>query len=184
MKGIVFTEFLELVDEVFSPDQTERMIMACELPSGGIYTATGTYDHQELIDMVVFLSRESNTPVARLVNAFGHHLFRVFVKSFPVKVEAKQELFEFLESVESYIHVEVRKLYPDAALPTITCQREGDDQMALNYRSKCPFADLAEGLIEESAIHFDTNIEIGRVDLKDDSSEATFTIKKAMPRGK
>lgn len=178
MKGIVFTEFLDLVDQTFSPDITEEMIIKAAPKSGGVYTATSTYDHQELIDMVVILSGMSKLSVRDLVKSFGQHLFRVFSDSFPVKVNPKQELFEFLESVENYIHVEVRKLYPDAALPTITCTRQQDDVMDLQYASKCPFADLAEGLIEESASHFKTSISLRRIDDGKANDAATFTIKK------
>ena len=178
MKGIVFTEFLEMVDTVFSPDMTEEIIIASEVPSKGAYTATGTYDYQELIDLVVELSRRTEMPVPKLVNAFGHHLFKTFSASFPVKVDAKQELFEFLKSVENYIHVEVRKLHPDASLPTITCRDETDDAIRLDYSSKCPFADLAEGLIEESSEFYKTPIEIERESVSAAGDTATFLIRK------
>lgn len=48
MKGIVFTGFLEMVDEVFSPEITECIIESSNLKSGGIYTAVGTYDYTEI----------------------------------------------------------------------------------------------------------------------------------------
>ena len=36
MKGIVFTEFLEMVEDKFSPELADRIIEGAELPSGGI----------------------------------------------------------------------------------------------------------------------------------------------------
>ncbi len=178
MKGVVFTEFLELVDQVFSPDMTEEIIIACDLESGGAYTATGTYDYKELIALVVELSKRSEIPVPVLVKTFGKHLFKALVKSFPVMVKPRQDLFEFLDSVENFIHVEVKKLYPDAQLPSIACEQPIDDQLVLHYQSRCPFADLAEGLIEESSNFFATPILIERVDAKGEAGKATFTIKK------
>jgi len=44
MKGIIFTEFLEMVEDRFSPEIADRIIEAADLPSGGAYTAIGTYD--------------------------------------------------------------------------------------------------------------------------------------------
>ena len=54
--------------------------------------------------------------------------------------------FEFLESVDGHIHVEVRKLYNDAELPEFTTTRENDNKLIMTYRSKRPFADLAAGM--------------------------------------
>jgi hypothetical protein len=178
MKGVVFVEFIEMVDSVFSSELAETIIIACDLPSQGVYTATGTYDHNELLAMVVELSKRTEVPVADLVKAFGRHLFQVFSGSFPVKINPKHELFEFLESVENYIHVEVRKLYPDASLPSIACEKTGENTMELSYKSACPFADLANGLILESAEHFKTNVTVERSKGADDGTAATFIINK------
>ena len=71
MKGVVFTEFMEMMDSWFGPELTERVLEAAHLPSGGIYTAVGTYDHTELLALVVQLSRETGLPAAELVREFG-----------------------------------------------------------------------------------------------------------------
>ena len=38
MKGIVFSEFIDMVDDKFSIEMSERLIDEVELPSGGAYT--------------------------------------------------------------------------------------------------------------------------------------------------
>ncbi len=53
MKGIVFTEFLEMVEEKFSPELADRIVEEAELPSGGVYTTVGTYNHGEMIKLVI-----------------------------------------------------------------------------------------------------------------------------------
>ena len=52
MKGIVFTEFLEMVEDRFSLDMVDDLIDDCDLPSGGVYTAVGTYSHEEIVALV------------------------------------------------------------------------------------------------------------------------------------
>ena len=52
MKGMVFTEFLEMVESTFSADMVDDIIDDSAPPSGGAYTSVGTYDHQELVGMV------------------------------------------------------------------------------------------------------------------------------------
>lgn len=71
MKGVVFTEFIEMVEEVFGLDHVDSMITESNLPSGGIYTAVGTYDHNELLTMVKHLSMRTNSTFASLVQEYG-----------------------------------------------------------------------------------------------------------------
>ncbi len=167
MKGIVFTEFLEMVETAFGPDVADRVITGSNLPTGGVYTSVGTYDHAELVTMVVRLSALTAAPVPDLIRTFGEHLFGRFVTLFPRFFVGVTSAFDFLAAIESYIHPEVRKLYPDATLPRFEPVRftgpDLDRRMDLIYRSSRPFADLAEGLIRGCAAHFGQPLEIARV---------------------
>ena len=53
MKGIIFTSFLDLVEEKFGMEMLEEVISSANLPNKGAYTAVGTYDHAELVQMVI-----------------------------------------------------------------------------------------------------------------------------------
>lgn len=180
MKGVVFTEFLTMVEEVFSYDIADKIIEACDLSTGGAYTSVGTYDHSELVDLVTALSNETSTDIADLIKTFGVHLFGRFYANYGEFFKNTTTTYDFLMSVESYIHVEVLKLYPDAELPTFTCRLEGDSTLYMVYKSKRPFADLAEGLIMGCANHFGENINVSFEDLSDgEKKHAQFTLTKA-----
>ena len=168
MKGIVFTEFLEMVEDRFSPQVADRIIEASNLASGGAYTAVGTYDHHEIVQLVTELSNVTGIGVPDLLRAFGRHLFGRFVVGYPQLFAAATSAFAFLASVEGHIHVEVRKLYPDAELPTFKCDRSIPGRLTMLYQSKRPFGDLAEGLIMGCAEHFDEEVDIVREDLSDE----------------
>jgi Haem-NO-binding len=116
MKGIVFTEFLEMVEDRFSPAMADRMLEACALPSGGVYTAVGTYDHHEMVQLVSQLSTLTGVAVPELLRTYGQHLFGRFVHRYPHFFAGVDSAFAFLHNIEGYIHVEVRKLYPEADL--------------------------------------------------------------------
>ena len=73
MKGVVFTLLLDMVDDTFGPAVTEQIISASDLPSGGVYTAVGTYDHAEIVALVTNLSKETELSVSALVHTFGKH---------------------------------------------------------------------------------------------------------------
>jgi hypothetical protein len=165
MRGIVFTEFLEMVEDRFTPAVADQIIEAARLSSGGAYTAVGTYDHHELVQLVVQLSRVTGIAGPELVRAFGEYLFGRFVLAYPHFFDHVASAFTFLARVENHIHTEVRKLYPDAELPTFTCDAAVPNRLMLTYKSARPFADLAEGLILGCIQHFGETIDVHKDDL-------------------
>ena len=176
MKGIVFTELIEMVESDLGIDIADRMIANANVSNQGAYTAVGTYDHGELIRMVIALSEETGISVPDLVRAFGRHMFAQFSKSYPQFFDGIDSAIDFLPMVETYIHVEVRKLYPDAELPTFDCTVD-DGVLEMTYRSRRPFADLADGLIRACIEHFGDSMNVTRVELgAQDGTEAKFTL--------
>ena len=168
MKGIVFTEYLEMVESAFGADVVDRLIDASAQPNDGAYAATGTYDHTELVRMVVALSGLMRTPVPALVRAYGVHLFGRLAAGFPQFFKGSPTAFDFLAGVDGYVHVEVRKLYPDAELPRFECQPVSDHELRMVYRSSRHFADLAEGLLQGCFDHYQEPVTIGRADVPPD----------------
>ena len=177
MKGIVFTEFLEMVEDRFGLEMVDRIVEQSDLASSGAYTAVGTYDHDELLQLVGHLSATLAKPVPDLVRAFAHHLFKSFTSAYPYVLEGMNSSIELLQNVEGFIHVEVKKLYPDAELPKIDFRRLDDDCWELTYRSSRPFADLCEGLIEACSNHFGDKLNLEREDLEAvDGSASRFVL--------
>ena len=176
MKGIVFTELIEMVENDLGIEIADRMISTSNTKNDGAYTAVGTYDHAELIQLVISLSNETSIPVPELVRTFGKHLFGRFAELYPQFFTGINGALAFLPLVETYIHVEVRKLYPDAELPSFQCTTI-DDSMEMRYSSKRPFADLAEGLILACIEHFNDSITVERSELgAQDGTEAVFKL--------
>jgi hypothetical protein len=180
MKGIVFTEFLEMVETRFDPAMVDRIIVAAQIPSGGAYTAVGTYDHGELWSLVAALSKTTETPVPELFRAFGQHLFGRFVTGFPHFFPGATSAFDFLGNLNGMIHVEVRKLYPDAELPRFEVLERTASRMVLVYQSARHFADLAEGLIIGCAEHFRERLTVRRENLATEpGNRVRFTLERA-----
>ena len=153
MKGLVFTEFLEMVETTWSFDMVDAIIDRSQVASGGSYTSVGTYPHDEIVALVGALSEETQTPTQDLVRIFGKHLFGRFLIGYPRFFNGITDSFQFLSGIENIIHAEVRKLYPDADLPTFEVEAS-PSRMTLTYFSEHPFADLAHGLIEGCMKYF------------------------------
>ncbi|HEY0488532.1 MAG TPA: heme NO-binding domain-containing protein [Telluria sp.] len=166
MKGVVFTEFMELVESRMGLDMLDRIIGEADLPNDGAYTSVGTYDHAELVRLVTALSNATGLTTSELVLMFGEHLFTRFSVGYPALFGDVGNSFDFLERIDGVIHVEVRKLYPDAELPSLHCERPAPGQLVLTYSSPRGFADLAEGLIKGCIKHFGEPITIMRTNLE------------------
>jgi len=162
LKGVVFTEFLEMIEDRFSPEMVDNIIEDSDLPSGGAYTAVGTYPHTEIVAMVAALSRRSGLAVADLLLAFGEHLFGRFAIGHPTLMTQNTSAFDFLAGIEHVIHAEVLKLYPQAQLPRFMVEEHTPDRLILLYDSPRHFEDLAEGLIRGCMAHFGERVDIAR----------------------
>lgn len=166
MKGVVFTEFMELVESRMGLDMLDRIITEAELPNDGAYTSVGTYDHAELVRLVAALSNATGMDIPALVHLFGQYLFQRFSEGYPMLFLDASTVFDFLSRIDDVIHVEVRKLYPDAELPTLPCERPSANELVLLYSSPRGFADLAAGLIDGCIAHFKEPITVHRTDLE------------------
>ena len=162
MKGVVFTEFLEMVEDRFSADMVDDIIDDAKLPHDGAYTAVGTYPHEEIVAMVVALSERSGIAADQLLKVFGEHLFGRFVKGYPSFFDGATDAFTFLSGIENIIHVEVLKLYPDAQLPRFDVEHHDSKRLVLLYDSRRHFEDLADGLMRGCIAHFGGGIAIVR----------------------
>ena len=162
MKGIVFTEFLEMVEDAYSADLVDDIIDDADLESGGVYTAVAVYPHQEMVALVGALCRRTGLSVPDALKSFGHYLFGRFYVLYPQFFQDPGDAFAFLSGIEDVIHAEVLKLYPDAELPRFHIERHDASQLIIRYESVRHLEDLAEGLIRGCAEHFGESITLER----------------------
>jgi hypothetical protein len=176
MRGMVFTELFELIEERFGYDMLDDVIEASKLPNDGAYTATGTYPFEELVTIVVNLSEKTDIPVPTLLEVYGEYLFEKLIKALPQFDKPDIDLLTFIESVEDYIHVQVKKLYPDAELPTFEIVNSSENELKFNYISKKNIPNLAKGLIIGASKHFKQNVNVSFEPAENE--KVLFTVKK------
>jgi len=167
MKGIVFTQFTEMVENEFGLPMLDEIIESSNLPSKGIYTSVGTYGHQEMVIMLTKFSELTKIPIPEALRMFGHRLFSSFVNQYPSFFDHHKHVFSFLESVEHHIHVEVLKLYPDAQLPHFHCTQTDQNTFLMEYHSDKRMEWLAVGLIEGALKQFNVDGEVKILDSPD-----------------
>lgn len=159
MRGVIFTELLELIEERFGYDLLDDVIDGAQLENDGAYAATGNYPFGELQRLVVALSDKSGLPVETLLEVYGEHLFGKLIGMFP-EFNRTDDVLVFIRDVETYIHIEVKKLYPDAELPRFEILSFEPKRLELNYISSKNIPQLAKGLMTGASKHFAQPIAI------------------------
>jgi hypothetical protein len=174
MLGMVFTEFVDLIEQRFGIEVLDEVIVRAELGHAAAYTAVGYYPFSELQKLLASLCRQTGVAADVLLRTFGRHLFERLRAGHPqFFAHERLDLFSLLERLDAVVHVEVRKLYPEAKLPRFTCSRIDEDHLQLDYSSERGLADLALGLVEGAALHFGEHVDITRVDSMVDGEQRT-----------
>jgi len=178
MKGIVFTEFLELVEDKFGLEMVDHIISSSELESQGVYTSVGTYSFSEMLQLLEHLSKKTDLSIDNLLLVYAEHFFGVIEDSYPGLLATYKDPIEMISSIENHIHVEVRKIYPDAELPTFEVVEKTKDSLVLIYTSSRAMHHFGLGLMNKTFEHFDATATIELEKIKEDGTEVRFIINK------
>src|SRR5262245_21330283 len=152
MKGIVFN----LLEEVVSSEHGEATWDALLESAGvvGAYSSLGNYPDEEIGRIVGAASQALNRSPQDVVRWFGRRAIPLLARGYPAFFAPHSRARDFLLTLNTIIHPEVRKLYPDAIVPEFVFETPAPDQMIVGYQSPRRLCALAEGFIEGAADHY------------------------------
>ncbi|WP_420321440.1 heme NO-binding domain-containing protein [Flagellimonas sp.] len=176
MKGIVFTEFLEMVEATYGLEVVDTIIENCDLPSGGAYTSVGTYSFNEMVSLLSELNRATGISQENLLYSFGYYLFDGLVTAHPDVVSSYKSPIGLLNCIEDHIHVHVKKLYPDAELPQFKILAKTENSLEMIYSSSRGLYALAHGLIVKTFEYFEKMVKVEYKLLNESGTEVRFEI--------
>jgi len=179
MKGTIFVELVNMAENAFGEEVVDDVLSKADLDNDGAFTAVGNYPCSELVKIVVAFSEHSGIPAEKLQRMFGHWMMDHFVENYGEFFTGKEDSFSLLEAVDGEIHVEVKKLYPDAELPVFDTERLGEDQLKLIYSSPRPLVEFCHGMVEACLERYDQKAEIGRCPVAHTENATAFDIRLA-----
>ena len=150
MKGVIFTEFLEMVEEKFGLETVDTIISDSNLESEGAYTSIGIYNFEELESLIYHLGKYTNLDPQAIIHMYGVHYFNVLSKNYTILFDHCKNAFELISGIEQHFHVEIKKVYPDTELPQIETLENSDSKLVVEYSSKRAFHSFVSGLIEQT----------------------------------
>ncbi|MEZ4217316.1 MAG: heme NO-binding domain-containing protein [Myxococcota bacterium] len=157
MKGIIFNAFEQFVIDSWGEDFLDDVLDRCSLQTQEPFVGPGTYPDEDLLEIVAHTVKALDVPLPQALRAFGRYAFPALASAFPVCVRPHAGARSFLRSVDDVIHVEVRKLHPDASTPAFRYRDDGD-ALVIEYHSQRSLCHLMEGLIDGVADHFGESI--------------------------
>lgn len=158
MKGIIFNLLEAAVIAEMGEDVWDDLLEDAGLD--GAYTSLGNYPDEDIEALVASAAAKTGQTRAQVLHWFGQ-------KALPLMSEPYASLFEnhassrdFVISVNSKIHPEVRKLYPDASCPFFNVKQATGRDVTMEYRSSRDMAELAHGFIDGAAQYFGDTVEV------------------------
>ncbi len=178
MKGIVFTEFLEMVEKEFGLEVVDKIITSSKLKSECAYTAVGTYDFFEMQQLITHLSTETGIPVNDLLYAYGLYFFKTLTRHHRDIFSLYNSPIAMLASIENHIHVQVKKIYPGAELPTFKIVKQDERFLEMLYFSERSMYMFAKALMQSTFEYYHTKSRVELELVKKDGTEVRFKIYK------
>tara|TARA_B100000809_G_scaffold67935_1_gene65088 strand:- start:6283 stop:6822 length:540 start_codon:yes stop_codon:yes gene_type:complete len=178
MRGIVFREFLELVEEKFGLEMADNIITSSELNSNGVCTSLGTYSFSEMLQLLTHLSTNTGLSIGNLLLVYADHFFGVIKKSYPNILSIYKDPIEMISSIEKLIHIKVRKIDPESELPIFEVIEKTDNSLTMKYNSSRSMHFFGLGLMNKTFEHFNATATIEIEKIKADGTEVRFVIYK------
>ncbi len=165
MKGVVFNAAEAAVVELFDEDTWDDILDAAGVD--GVYSSVGSYEDAEMMAIVQAASVLTELPVEDVLIAVGRKALAHLADRVPDLLGGCTNSFEMLRLIHDVIHVEVKKLYPDALTPDFTYQELPGEGLRLGYHSHRPLSALAEGLILGVGDRFGETLSVQRQEPED-----------------
>lgn len=157
MKGIIFDVAADVVRAGYGDDVWDDLLD--EVGIDGAYTALGSYPDAELLAIIDAAASRIGSSPGDTMATVGRLGYPVLAGRLPALVAGIPDLRTCLASLNTIIHPEVLKLYPEASPPAFELTDDGDD-LLLRYISARGMCRMAEGLALGAADSFGERIEI------------------------
>jgi hypothetical protein len=154
MKGIIFNITEKFINDTYGEDTFDEILVECQLITKEPFVDPGTYPDEDLLEIVGKSCAHLNERLPDFLKKLGKYAFFQLASAYPGFVKGFNHPKDFLKTVDSIIHVEIRKLYRDAYLPEFVYHDPDPLTLVISYYSKRRLYDLMEGLIEGVGEYF------------------------------
>ncbi|MCY1635517.1 heme NO-binding domain-containing protein [Marinifilum sp. D737] len=146
MKGIFFTELLEMAEREYGSQAVDKIIPFLEAGDHGVFNANMDYPYTQFHELINRLADEVRIAPSDLTKIYGEYLFSRLIIIYRPHFAGNSDIFEFLEQIDYFIHVKLQADFPHKGIPGFKAERISQNTFAVSYQSKYDLIDLAIGL--------------------------------------
>jgi hypothetical protein len=157
MKGILFNVVEDVVTEAMSADAWDDVVEAAGVD--GSYTSLATYPDSDLPPLVDAIAAAADLSADETLTLAGRLGFKHLAARNPHLLDGIEGWQHLVESLDSIIHPEVRKIYPDAEVPGFATTTTPDG-LRVVYSSRRQLCALAEGLVIGGGVWYGCELEV------------------------
>lgn len=177
MKGILFTEFLQLVENNYGLETVDKIIQESDLSTNGAYTSVGKYEFSEMLSLLNNLSKHTHLSVDELLLVYSEHFFKVLSESYLNIIARYASPLELIASIDEHVRVEVLKIYPDSELPKFEIIDKTDTGLTMIYSSRAQVMHtFGLGLMHKTFEYFNKSATIEMEKIEYDGTKIKFVI--------
>ncbi len=178
MKGIFFTEFLEMVEREYGLILTEKIISDLGTGNNGVYEATTDYPYSQFVELCNLLGFEVKSSVSDVVKNFGEYLFSRLVILFRPSFAGNSSIFDFLDQIDEFIHNKIQERFTPVEIPRFRAVKINDSTFQMSYQTEKLLIDLAIGLFMGCQRFFNEELTLNTEFISEKSKLVCFTLSK------
>ncbi len=154
-------QFQRFVVSRFGREAWPALTKAASVPLGDEILSLGSvYPDDYLFAMVPAASELTGIAVPALLEQFGTYLAPSLMRIYESLIAPDWRTLDVLENTETSIHRVVRQRNPDASPPELRVQRQGTDDLEIDYRSRRKLCAVATGIVRGIALHFHETVSV------------------------
>lgn len=166
MLGIIYSKFLDHLEERFSLNIVDQVIEDLNLPNHGAYSGVGFYNPKEFLNILQGVASNTQIPASNILYEYGQWLFPELYHKYSHYQEIPQDTILFLANLEKMMQREVFKLYQNVELPRFIVESQEENELRLLYHSNLPLGDFIEGFIRGGIQFFGDNVSCKRENIE------------------
>ena len=160
MKGVVYVELLELLDDLHSMEFTEQGIEEAGVVSGGAYNALGQFDDLEFVALTGAYQHLIGHEITEELYELCERVVRRCILDYPRLFPDHGTLPDTLERMESLIYLKGALYETDTTTHPDYIDQISPNQMVLNHHGDPHLTEFTAALIHGCAAHHHIHADV------------------------
>ncbi len=164
MIGVVFVQFVRMMETRYGLETTEKVFDVADLESGGAYTSYGDYSVKEFFTLAHTLAAIVKKDPNDIFFEYGESIQMHVMTEMPTYFDENDSALEFFKKLGKENIGKSGALPPDLELPRPEVHIVDDDNIEVIYYPREVYPPVACGVVHAIMRHYDIDAELDQVE--------------------